>query len=119
MKSVNDMTFEQFRKKFDTRFISEENILKIFNDEYKHTFKFAYPSKTGKTLLKAFCKHFGNIYTDTLNTYYTHYGNNGKNIFVKHDVGEKQVVYQSYSKYSETKYYIVANPNLLIYVETD
>lgn len=124
MKTVNEMTFKQFRKKFDLRFITEEKIAKLFNDGCKVQFQFRYPGKQGKRLLKEFCGKFTDIHSNTEKIYVTHdawgWGSQGRDITISHSPNDDSVYYASeYAGCGNGDYYIIANEKLVLFLERD
>lgn len=135
------MDFQQFSNKFDKRFISDKEILKLWDDgsamrrDYgkyqKNDFKRI--SKQGKICLNKFLSKFKNIYEITefynksqfgdykvLTECNNSYSARGRDITIEHSQNHEKIYYSSeFSGCGNGDYYLLANENEVLYLERD
>lgn len=138
-------SYEDFRKKFDTRFITEDEILKLWNskssqhgDKYNKN-DFRRLGKSGKWVMKRFLTHFvdvstikkeypyhkSNLYEDKevwvyKEEYKSGYSNKGRDIRISHQSNCPYVFYSSeYPGCLNGRYGLIANKNEYLWLEDD
>lgn len=135
-------SYEEFRKKFDTRFISEKLIRDLYNEKSGEVGKRYYTKRdfkrlngTGKRVMEDFLRKFTDInrpneYYDrhkigdtefnTLREWYNTYHHSGRDISITHSEGQDRVFYSSeFMGCGNGSYYLVASANTVLHVEDD
>lgn len=131
-------SFEQFRNKFDLYFITEAEILKLWNSTSSQTGKKYCPrdfrnlSPAGKEALKSFLKVFKGINSTDITGYDEDQGKyhickyhfatwrTGRDISISHTIGTGYVCYASqFHGYSNGQYGLIANKNQFLHLEYD
>ncbi len=138
----DSMTFEEFRNKFDKRFITEKELKLSWENgsaqhggEYQRT-DFKTMSKRGRDKFKQFLEKFHSItcpteeyeegYSpvtsnkDSLRTNYTPYGDTGRTIGISHEYPRPYILYVTENaRGGREQCYIVANKNEVLHLEND
>jgi hypothetical protein len=144
IESVDEFkTYEDFKKKFDTQFITEDQIKNLWDStsaqhggKYKPS-DFKPISKSGKEALRYFLADFkgvhstdptgyrdytfeGNTYHHITGTYYGSGGNGSRDIRVSHRLGSPQVSYSSeYQGCGNGSYGLLATKSTYLWLEDD
>lgn len=142
-KNSEFATYEEFKKEFDLRFISEEQIKKLYSEEscqtgqrYKRS-DFKTISAKGRRVVKDFLRKFKNINEPTLSytpSYYKdadykvlsvkEYANgnrgNARDISISHQTNIPMVFYSSeFAGCGNGSYYILVKENKILHLEDD
>ena len=135
-------SYEEFKKKFDTRFIKEDQILHLWNGtSSQHGKKFNKKdfrkiSKRGKEVMDRFLKHFTNINEHNehyhksdlykneevfiLKARHESWTNSGRDISISHQTNAPHIFYSSeYRGCLNGRYGLVANKNEFLHLEDD
>lgn len=135
-------SFKQFKAKFDTRFISEQEIIGLWNKESNQTGKrydkrdFRKMGSRGLQVMKDFCEKYHNLYTKTehytpsdypssthdyiLTAHYTSWHHKGRDITIEHRIGSPYIYYSSeFHNCGNGSYYLIANKREVLHLEND
>lgn len=132
-------SFQEFRDMFDPRFISEEEVRRLYekgSTAYNRPWRrsdFRKISGTAAQVMKRFLEKFVDIYTKTehykvdkyspqgrLDEYHKTWHHAGRDITVSHDFGKKWVSWSSeFQGCGNGDYYLVADKNTVLFIESD
>ena len=134
-------SYESFAKKFDTRFISEDLIKKLYTEKSAqtgerytpHDFKPIGPR--GKTVVQEFLRKFKSITEETpyyldrsigdhkfkeVNAHHKSYSHTGRDIDISHTLGQDKVYYMSqFPGCGNGQYGLLATENTWLHLEND